>query len=166
MCFADAMKPNVATMQVFFRVEDAAIKPLLRRAGFLTAVGALGLLASGLPRSLLAHGVLRLALALTGGLASLVGIVLAFVFLPRLLWKDAYLGATELGVVFATDAFQGTVPWDELASIASRSDGVVFSFRSGEERVVAEAFFDAAHADIASALEPLRRRATMGLPPR
>jgi hypothetical protein len=152
------------TVFEWHRVEGAVLSALALGAGVLLLGPILGAVAFvGFKH----HLRMEVAVAIVAGICVVVGPALAVVRLARSLREDASLAARSDGVVFERNGKSLHMKWDDIERVELEPEGaLVFRRKSDEPFVLHERFATIATDELVKRLEELRRKASFGLLPK
>ncbi len=152
------------TVFEWHRVEGAVLSSLATGAGILL----LGPICGALAFVAFKHRYeLELAFAILGAICIVVGPAIAVVKLARSLHEDASLAARSDGVVFERNGKSLHMQWDDIERVEVEPQGaLVFRRKSDEPFVLHERFATIATEERQKRLEELRRKASFGLLPK
>jgi hypothetical protein len=108
--------------------------------------------------------VMRVVSGSVGVVLVVVGALIAFGRLARILLEDHYVAAYVESLVVQLPGQREVVPWDSIARVRNREDeAVMLELRDGGEVKIDARFADIDGATLARRLEDCRRRASFGL---
>jgi hypothetical protein len=152
------------TVFEWHRVEGAVLSSLAMGAGILL----LGPICGAIAFVAFKHRYeLELAFAIIGGVCIVVGPAIAVIRLARSLREDASLAARSDGVVFERNGKALHMEWDDIERVELEPAGALVFRRKGEEPFVLHATFATIGTpELQKRLEELRRKASFGLLPK
>jgi len=160
----EAVPPKIETVFEWHRVEGAVLSSLALGSAILFLGPSFGAIAF----IVFKHDFrFELAFGILGGICVVCGPAYAILKLARSLREDASIAARSDGVVFERNGKALHMQWDDIERVECEPEGaLVFRRKSDEPFVIHERFATIATNELQKRLEELRRKASFGLLPK
>ena len=157
------MTEEAPTVFEWHRVEGAVLSALMTGAAVVLGAPIFGAVAFIVFKHNLRY---EIAFGVVAGICVLVGPAYAILTLARSLREDASLAARSDGVVFERNGKAMHMTWDDIERVELGPEpSLIFRRKSDEPFVLHERFAMIETADLQKRLEELRRKASFGLLP-
>jgi len=147
----------------FYRADELGVRGALVRGGVSISLGALVMMLSALSHRFALEEGARLAIGLLGVSLLLFGLVTGFVMVPRLLFRETYVGIRKDALLLVVDNAEEVIPWETIERIAVQDDVAIIRFREGEPKTLARRYAGKTPTALANLLDDARRKASLGL---
>lgn len=147
----------------FYRADDLGVRGALVRGGASISLGALVMMLTALSHRIALADTTRIGMSFLGVSLLLFGLVTGFVMVPRLLFRESYVGIREDALLVVVDNAEEVIPWESIERIAVQDDVAIIRLREGEPRPLTRRYAGNTPRVLANLLDDARRKASLGL---